>query len=274
MGGRRRRLDQPPPRTRHTHLQDRRRRHPHQAGGDSTSAELLDRVRDDLAGDAVFNLDATAQRRFGYHFLSEYGNLFLENRYTDWGNYYPHWTLRNLWQLSRYLPARSLQMEFLNTWRNPDAYGNDDPFSPANIGFEFAFASTMVAQPLAWFEAGQLPEQAFQIKPLIETYRKHAPEIHRRMAFPIGREPDGRAWTGFQCVHDDQPGGYIIAYRQLTETPDAQLELPWPVAGPLRQLAASPGFEASPASATRLQLQSRDTFGFGLWSYGAPGADV
>jgi len=28
------------------------------------------------------------------------GVLVLENRYTDWVNYHPHWTLRNLWMLA------------------------------------------------------------------------------------------------------------------------------------------------------------------------------
>ena len=56
----------------------------------------------------VFNLDATAGRRAGYHMLNRYGNIFLENRYTDWGNYYPYHTLRNLWMLSKYVPAEIL----------------------------------------------------------------------------------------------------------------------------------------------------------------------
>ena len=60
---------------------------------------------DATGGQAVFNLDVTAGRRWGYHYGNEYGNIFLENRYTDWGNYHPHWTLRNLWMLSRYRAA-------------------------------------------------------------------------------------------------------------------------------------------------------------------------
>lgn len=54
----------------------------------------------------TFNMDVTAGRRNGYHFFNEYVSLFLENRYTDWVNYYPYCTLRNLWSLSRYLPAQ------------------------------------------------------------------------------------------------------------------------------------------------------------------------
>ena len=56
----------------------------------------------------------------GYHYFAEYGNIFLENRYTDWGNYYPHHTLRNLWHLSRYVPPERLQIEDTNEQDDPD----------------------------------------------------------------------------------------------------------------------------------------------------------
>ena len=88
---------------------------------------MFERVMEATGGEAAFNLDVTAGRRWGYHYGNEYGNVFLENRYTDWRNYYPHWTLRNLWMLSRYLPSQNLQIEFLNKWRNPDNYPADDP---------------------------------------------------------------------------------------------------------------------------------------------------
>ena len=81
---------------------------------------MFERVMDATGGQAVFNLDVTAGRRWGYHYGNEYGNIFLENRYTDWGNYYPYWTLRNLWMLARYVPPQNLQIEFLNRWRNAD----------------------------------------------------------------------------------------------------------------------------------------------------------
>lgn len=79
---------------------------------------LFDKVLAETDNKVMFNLDATASRRGGYHMFNEYGNIFLENRYTDWQNYYPYWTLRNLWMLSKYVPAEKLQIEFLNKWRN------------------------------------------------------------------------------------------------------------------------------------------------------------
>lgn len=87
---------------------------------ESNLRRLFDRVLERTGGQVVFNLDATAGRRGGYHMFNEYGNIFLENRYTDWQNYYPYWTLRNLWMLSKYVPAEKLQIEFLNKWRNTE----------------------------------------------------------------------------------------------------------------------------------------------------------
>lgn len=180
--------------------------------GEENLRRLFDRVLE-LSGNAVmFNLDATASRRGGYHFFNEYGNIFLENRYTDWGNYYPYWTLRNLWMLSRYVPAEKLQIEFLNKWRNAAKYG-DDAFAPARYDFGYLFAITMAGQPLAWMEAANLPDEAFDIKPLVEAYKKVSHDFHSGVILPVGHEPSGRSWTGFQSILDDS-NGYLLIYRE------------------------------------------------------------
>lgn len=160
---------------------------------------LFDKVLAETDNKVMFNLDATASRRGGYHMFNEYGNIFLENRYTDWQNYYPYWTLRNLWMLSKYVPAEKLQIEFLNKWRNTEKYG-DDPFAPHRYSFEYLFATTMAGQPLAWFEASNLPEEAFGIRDLMEKYKKVQYDFHQGTILPIGEEPSGRSWTGFQSL--------------------------------------------------------------------------
>jgi len=162
---------------------------------------------------AVFQLDVTGvSKRFGYFYFNEYGNLFLENRYTDWGNYYPYWTLRNLWMLSKYILPQHIQIEFLNKWRNKDKYPNDDIFAPNRITFDYIFAITMMAEPLAWFEGTGLPEEAFKIAPLITTYKKYWSDIHSGQIFPIGNEPSGKSWTGFQSIKEN--GGYFLIFRE------------------------------------------------------------
>lgn len=181
---------------------------------------LFDRVTEETGGQVVFNLDATAGRRGGYHLFNEYGNIFLENRYTDWGNYYPYWTLRNVWMLSKYVPAEHLQIEFLNKWRNREKYAGD-PFAPANYDFEYLFATTIVGQPLAWMEATGLPDEALALGPKIGRYRQIQHALHRGVILPVGDEPSGRSWTGFQSIDGDD--GFLIIYREAT--PDAEASI-------------------------------------------------
>jgi alpha-galactosidase len=189
---------------------------------------MFERVMEATGSEAVFNLDVTAGQRWGYHYGNEYGNIFLENRYTDWRNYYPHWTLRNLWMLSRYLPAQNLQIEFLNKWRNPGNYPADDPLAPERVPFAYCFAVTVAAQPLAWFEATGLPEEAFAIAPLIRTYREHQVRLHAGQILPIGEEPSGTGWTGFQSMGEGS--GYLLLYREWNEREEARIAL-WGLAG-------------------------------------------
>ena len=180
---------------------------------------LLDTVRAETGDAVLFDLDVTAGRRTGYHYFGEYGNIFLENRYTDWGNYYPYQTLRNLWQLARDVPAERLQVEFLNPWRNAGRYPSDDPFAPSRYRFDDLFALTMAAQPLAWMEASNLPEEAFSLGGLVRDYRRVMADFHAGVILPVGAEPDGRAWTGFQSMTGERDG-YLLIYREQSSAPD------------------------------------------------------
>lgn len=184
---------------------------------------MFEVVREATHDTVVFNLDVTAGTRYGYHTFNVYGNLFLENRYTDWTNYYPHWTLRNLWMLSRYVPAQALQIEFLNVWRNADLYPDGDPLAPANVPFAYAFAVTMMAQPLAWFEVTGLPEAAFDLADTLGAYRRHQTAIHEGLIVPVGDEPSGTGWTGFQSIRDD--GGYVLIFRERSPHEVAEIKL-------------------------------------------------
>lgn len=216
----------------------------------------------------VFNLDATAMRRFGFHYLNQYGNIFLENRYTDWGNYYPHRTLRNLWQLSRYVPAQSLQIEFLNRWRNAAKYGADDPLAPCRVPFDYCFAITMMAQPLAWFEASSLPEEAFELAPVIRVYREHQEQIHAGRIFPIGEEPCGTGWTGFQSCQGDH--GYFAVYRELNDRETARLNT-WGLGGNnlgcTTVLGQGQDFEATASEDGLVEFHLPMPFTFALYRY-------
>ena len=176
--------------------------------------KMFDKVLQVTNNQAIFNLDVTAGKRGGYFYFNEYGNIFLENRYTDWQNYYPYWTLRNLWMLSKYVPAEKLQIEFLNKWRNTEKY-EEDLFAPANYSFEYLFASTMAAQPLAWLEASNLPEDAYDIQPVVKRYKEVSHDFHQGTILPVGEEPSGRSWTGFQSITSEGEG-YLLIFREKT----------------------------------------------------------
>lgn len=181
---------------------------------ESRLRSLYNRVMEVTGWKAVLNLDATAGRRGGYFFFNEYGNIFLENRYTDWGNYYPYWSLRNLWMLSRYVAPQSLQIEFLNKWRNKEKYAGDK-FAPSTYSFDYLFAITMAAQPLAWFEASNLPDEAFPTGGVIQKYKTVQHDFHTGYVFPVGDEPSGKSWCGFQSVKDRK--GYFLLFRESNE---------------------------------------------------------
>jgi alpha-galactosidase len=229
---------------------------------------FLDKVCQATNNEAVFNLDVTASRRYGYHYFNTYGNIFVENRYTDMGSYYPHRTLRNLWMLSRYVPAQLLQFEFLNVWRNRDKYADDDPLAPGNVPFDYAFATTMMSQPLAWFEGTGLPDEAFDIAPMIRTYLDHQIAIHGGTILPIGEEPSGASWTGFQSVGEQ--GGYIAIYRELTDRPSARMKL-WKTKGARLSFTLIAGkgadFEVDVDASGDVEFALPDEFSFGLYKY-------
>ena len=192
--------------------------------------KFFDKVYQKTDSAIVFNLDATAGSRAGYHYINPfYGNIFLENRYTDWSNYYPYWTLRNLWMLSKYVPAEIFQMEFLNKWRNEEKYPDDMPFSPQKLPFDYSFAITMMSQPLAWFEGSNLPAEGYDIAPLIKDYNKIQYDLHTGYIFPVGEEPSGRSWTGFQSVKSEKEG-YMLVFRELNDD-DSRFLKTWLPAG-------------------------------------------
>ncbi len=176
--------------------------------------KLFDKVLTATRGQVVFNMDVTAGHRMGYHYFTEYGNVFLENRYTDWVNYYPHSTLRNLWMLSRYIPPERLQIEFLNNTRNMDRYQKEDILAPGNVPFAYQIATTLMAQPLAWMELSQLPDEAVQTAAgLFQSYKAVQHDIHKGIILPVGMEPNGFGWTGFQSITDEKEG-FLLIFRE------------------------------------------------------------
>lgn len=169
----------------------------------------------EFGDDVSLQIDVTGDvERLGFLCGFEYGRLFVENRFCKFRSYYPHVTLKNLWKLSRYLPAQMLQMEIPNCKLFPEAYRSDDPFAPITYGSDYIFASVMVSNPLLWTEVQNLaPEDAEDIKRLMAAWKKHRKELSDTDIMPIGSEPNGCSLTGFLCMGDGY--GYIVALREL-----------------------------------------------------------
>lgn len=178
--------------------------------------KLMERVTKESKNEVSFNLDITAEVRFGYFYEKQFGTLFVENRYTDWGSYCPHKTLKNLWQLSEILPARKFQFELLNNKRNESRYEND-LLAPGHYTMDYLFAITMFSNSLVWMEMSNLWEEDIKVlKNIIQVYKKERQRIFSAEIFPIGDMPDGISFTGFQAVVNEKEG-YLLLFRELTK---------------------------------------------------------
>lgn len=182
-----------------------------------------ERVNDMLGGaikksnsDLQFNIDVTAGKRGGYFYFNHFGNIFLENRYTDWGNYYPHLTLRNAWTLAKYVPIQRFQIEWLNKWRNDNQYPENDPLKPSNLPFDYQFAIAMIGQPLAWMEATGLPEEAFEVSTLVNAWKEVRNEMQEGVISPIGDEPNGYSYPGFVSYGTKRT--FVLLFRENTSS--------------------------------------------------------
>jgi alpha-galactosidase len=174
---------------------------------------MFDRVQQASHGSVVFDLDVTAETRPGYFGMSDVGPLFVENRYSDFHGYWPHQTLRNLWQLASYVDPLRLRMEVLNNERNQKLYA-DDPLAPARYTSDYLFATVMFANPLGWFETSNLsPGYSAAMAKLVRVWKQHRSELFSDTILPIGEAPDGTNWSGFAAFNAARTSGYVLFFR-------------------------------------------------------------
>ena len=187
---------------------------------------LFDRVLTESKGAVSIDLDVTAGRRPGYFGMVEGGTIFVENRYTDFHRYWPHLTLRNLWQLSEFVDPVRLRMEFLNNTRNTEKYA-DDPLAPAEYSPDALFATVMMSSPLGWFETSSLPASyVVSAAPLVKTWKQERARMFGGDVQPVGDAPDGVAWTGFISTDAHSKGGYVLLFRERNASAKWAVNLP------------------------------------------------
>ena len=197
------------------------------------------RIEDDLARDrflafleaiAAFGddvsvqLDVTTGARINYLCGREHGTVFVENRYTKSGCYFPHRTLRNLWELAHYIPAARLQFELLNPALNTDRYDGSDALAPVHYGIDYLFASVMVSNPLLWMEMQFLsPIDSRRLQGAIAFFRANREIFSYGDVAPIGDMPCGRSFTGFHITYKGEE--YALILREASASSHAAIPL-------------------------------------------------
>ena len=185
--------------------------------------EFLDRVISFGEGTSV-ELDVTTDLRLGYLAPARYGTIFVENRYTAWGNYYPHRTLRNLWMLSRFLPPAKMQFELINPDLFTDVYAPDDVYSHVHYEIDYLFASVMLSNPLFWMETQFLSERSRALlKDIIPLWKEYRESFTHADVRPIGEEPSGASLTGFAAETEKEL--HLILFREVTDRTSFALDL-------------------------------------------------
>ena len=176
---------------------------------------LFDAMLEGSDGEMTFDLDVTCGERPGYFGLPYIGPIFVENRYTQHGGYWPHQTLRTVWTLAHVIDPVRMRIELLDPLKHRDRYRADDPLRPELYRADTLFAIAMCASPLGWMELSNLERVSMeQMKPLVARWKKERERLHGGVTHPVGAQPDGHSWTGFVTAAQDG-GGYALIFREL-----------------------------------------------------------
>ena len=185
--------------------------------GEENLRKMFEKFYRETEGNAQINNDITASRRFGFLYHREYANLFVANRYTAFRNYYPHFTLRGLWLLSKYVPLRRLLTEVPNRKLFSRVYRENDPFAPKTYEMDYLCAIAAFSNPLIWMEMYNLDEEdSAALTRFISAWKPHTKALYDADVVPVGSEPDGIEFTGFDAR--TQNGGYLMLFSGLYGT--------------------------------------------------------
>lgn len=167
--------------------------------------------------DVAVQLDVTRFNRINYFCGKQFGTLFVENRYTKGGTYYPHRTLKNIWMLSKYLPTQRFQFELANPDLNCEFYNKTDDFAPSKYDMDYLFAICMLSNPLFWMEMQFLSEKRKEeLKRIMPVWNKIKDELTAADVSPIGQKPCGRSVCGFK-ISVDNKDKYLLVFRESTD---------------------------------------------------------
>jgi hypothetical protein len=171
--------------------------------------------------------------RLGYYYAREFGSLHVANRKPTYETervhhiaYTPRLVLRDAWHLAHYLNLNQIEIPVQDIDKVDPAIRNSSAYSHA-----YCTAMSVVGLPLFFQETHFLEGIAREeTRTIMRTWRRHRKEMAKGYVFPIGEEPCGAAWTGFQCHNPETGGGYVLVFRELN-APDAETELPLHLVG-------------------------------------------
>ena len=186
--------------------------------------KMFDKMLNDSKGAMVFDLDCTAEVRPGFLGLVDIGPVFVENRYASRGAYYPHHTLKNLWDLAHVMDLVRLRMEFCNPDTEHDKYNS--PLAPSKYRPDALFATVMAGSPLGWLELSEVTDKsAAEIGSLVKVWKRERSVWYSGSIHPIGERPDGVSWTGFVSESKNGNAGYVLLFRELSGDEEFALDL-------------------------------------------------
>ena len=178
------------------------------------------------------NLDVTAGMRGGYFKLLEYGNLFLENRYAchGWGvGYHPLRTLRNAWNLAKYVRLQYLQLEVPYYGDvNDEAYVKRNETDPRIYPWDYWFAISFFGNPLLWFAPSSLSaeDQALAAK-MVGLHKKYREEIFAGIISPVGAEPGAGTLSGLVSRQQGRDEFMLLFRGHEAEESEFATETQW-----------------------------------------------
>ena len=105
-------------------------------------------------------------------------------------------------------------------------------------------------------EASNLPETAYEAAETVKRYQKVQEMFHKGCILPIGQEPDGRSWTGFQSILNDYEG-FLLVYREENEKDNALVQT-WLQEGD--RIVLTPIFGEGPNLETTVQTDGKVQF--------------
>lgn len=194
---------------------------------------LIEELSRRCKGNISFNFDVTNGQRGGYHLFLEHGIVFLENRYVYINNdlpkvYHPERTLRNLWNLSRYMRTQSLQIEVPSPEQvDYEFYKKNNISSPNDYPVEYWLGISIFANPLIWLAPSELStEMQIRFKTILSICKKYRNDIFTGEIYPIGNMPDGKSICGFISWREDCLAGFLIIFREKKAPENAVISLP------------------------------------------------